>query len=236
MNWASNVDRMLLRTYKHYHAETFFIFTGFALFVSMSRPRSYYVVFMWSIFIFTFIFNMINRMISWIKTHLLFCLFFRVCTITFGLWRGWKMWIIFKYQKFSPRVFLSICLIFCQFQPGVVYKSVAYKKACFSFALISSRESSHTSNNSEPFFEDDLKSEESEDKISKIKESNSISFKMKNQKEQPNLEQTIIGWTKSFIKNNLAKKLLKQKTEMMCAMLHSFNHNFDNNSSSRLFL
>ena len=41
------------------------------------------------------------------------------------------MWIIFKYQKFSLRVLLRICLGFCQFQPGVAYKSVAYKKkAC----------------------------------------------------------------------------------------------------------
>ena len=31
-------------------------------------------------------------------------------------------------QKFSPRVLLSFCLIFCQFQAGVAYKSVAYKK------------------------------------------------------------------------------------------------------------
>ena len=30
------------------------------------------------------------------------------------------------------QVMLSICLIFCQFQPGVAYKSVAYKKACSS--------------------------------------------------------------------------------------------------------
>ena len=39
-----------------------------------------------------------------------------------------KMWAIFKSQKFSLRVLLSIRLIFCQFQPGVAYKSVAYKK------------------------------------------------------------------------------------------------------------
>ena len=33
--------------------------------------------------------------------------------------------------KFSLRVFLIICLIFYRFQPGVPYKSVAYKKkAC----------------------------------------------------------------------------------------------------------
>ena len=33
----------------------------------------------------------------------------------------------FQIEKFSLRVLLSICLIFCQFQPGVAYKSVAYK-------------------------------------------------------------------------------------------------------------
>ena len=36
------------------------------------------------------------------------------------------MWIIFKLQKFSLRVLPSICLVFCQFQPGFTYKSVAY--------------------------------------------------------------------------------------------------------------
>ena len=35
--------------------------------------------------------------------------------------------IIFVCQKFSLMVLLSI---FCQFQPGVAYKSVAYKKEC----------------------------------------------------------------------------------------------------------
>ena len=39
------------------------------------------------------------------------------------------MWILFKQQKFSLRVLLSICLTFCQFQPGVAHKSVAYKKS-----------------------------------------------------------------------------------------------------------
>ena len=34
----------------------------------------------------------------------------------------------FKWQKFSLRLCLSFCLIFYQFQPGVAYKSVAYKK------------------------------------------------------------------------------------------------------------
>ena len=35
--------------------------------------------------------------------------------------------IVFGCQKFSLRVLLSICLIFCQFHPGVGYKSVAYE-------------------------------------------------------------------------------------------------------------
>ena len=34
-------------------------------------------------------------------------------------------------QKFSLIVLLSFCLIFCQFQPGVTYKSVAYKKSVY---------------------------------------------------------------------------------------------------------
>ena len=33
-----------------------------------------------------------------------------------------------KEQKISLRVLLRICLIFGQFQPGVAYNSVAYKK------------------------------------------------------------------------------------------------------------
>ena len=38
------------------------------------------------------------------------------------------MRIIFKCQKFSFRVLLSVCLIFCQFQSGSVYKSGNQKK------------------------------------------------------------------------------------------------------------
>ena len=30
------------------------------------------------------------------------------------------------------RVLLRFCLIFCQYKPGVAYKSAAYKKACNS--------------------------------------------------------------------------------------------------------
>ena len=32
-------------------------------------------------------------------------------------------------------VFPSFYLIFCQFQPGVAYKSIAYKKACIAKKL-----------------------------------------------------------------------------------------------------
>ena len=38
-------------------------------------------------------------------------------------------WIIFKQQKFSLRVLLSICLIFYKLQPGVAYKNVDHKKS-----------------------------------------------------------------------------------------------------------
>ena len=35
-------------------------------------------------------------------------------------------------KRLSVRVLLRFCLIFIQFQPGVAYKSVVYKKACIS--------------------------------------------------------------------------------------------------------
>ena len=84
--------------------------------------RSIYVVSMWFYFCFVFIFIMINSIISWIQTCLFFCLFFRICPVLLDI-----KWMInannFRVSK------VSICLIFCQFQPGVAYKSVAYKKS-----------------------------------------------------------------------------------------------------------
>ena len=48
-------------------------------------------------FFFLFsIFITINHIKSWIQTHLIFCLFFRVRPIIFGWPGGWRMWIIFK--------------------------------------------------------------------------------------------------------------------------------------------
>ena len=84
-------------------------------------------------FIFIFIFIMINRIILWIQTHLFFCLSFIICPYYLGLWRAWGMRIIFKCQKSSLKVLLSICLIFCQFQLAIAYKSAGYKKASSSW-------------------------------------------------------------------------------------------------------
>ena len=38
---------------------------------------------------------------------------------------------IFKYHKSSLRMLLRIFFIFCQFQPSVAYKNVAYKKTMY---------------------------------------------------------------------------------------------------------
>ena len=116
---------MLLNTYKYNHTETLHIFT---IFVSVSTSRSVYAYLRESIFIFVFIFIMINCIISWIQTCLFFCLFFRICPVIVRWYRGCRMPIVFGCQKFSLRILLSICLIFCQFQPGVANKSVAYRK------------------------------------------------------------------------------------------------------------
>ena len=54
--------------------------------------------------------------------------YFLECSVIFRWLCGWRMWIISEQQKISLRVLHSICFIFYQFQPGVAYKSVAYKK------------------------------------------------------------------------------------------------------------
>ena len=90
-------------------------------------------------FIFIFAFIMINHIIPWIKTHLFFSLFLRKCPIIFGWQRVWRMWIIFKWQRFSLRVLLSICLIFSQFLPGIAYKIVVYIKKHVAYWLLAYR-------------------------------------------------------------------------------------------------
>ena len=74
---------------------------------------------------------MINHIISRKQTHL----FFRHFLDCFRLFLNdnmneERMQILFKQQKFSLRVLFGFFLIFCHFQSGVAYKSVAYKKAC----------------------------------------------------------------------------------------------------------
>ena len=71
--------------------------------------RSIYVIYIWLDCLIIFI--VINCIISWIQTYLFFCLFYGICTIIFVL----RMLITFKQQKFSLRLLLSICLIFCVF-------------------------------------------------------------------------------------------------------------------------
>ena len=77
-------------------------------------------------FIFIFIFIMINRKISWIQRNLFSCLFFRICLIILGWWRGWNMRIIFKYQKFNLRVLRSLCLIFANFNLALLINKSVY--------------------------------------------------------------------------------------------------------------
>ena len=70
---------------------------------------------------------MFNRVISWILAHLFFCLFFRICPF-FWMMAWMKNVNNFQITKIQSWVLLNICLIFGQFQPGVAYKSFAYKK------------------------------------------------------------------------------------------------------------
>ena len=90
---------------------------GFSIFMSMS---GYYLCLI-DVIYFSVSFSfplLINHIIS------LKCYFERFISF--------QSWFYFRFVsfQFSVRVLLSFCLIFCQFQPGVTYKSVAYKKAC----------------------------------------------------------------------------------------------------------
>ena len=78
----------------------------FCIFVSMVMSRSILSSFC-DLFFQHFIFITINDIISLTQANLFIG---HVC------------------QKFSLRVLLNFYLTFCQFQPGVAYKSVAYKK------------------------------------------------------------------------------------------------------------
>ena len=79
-------------------------------------------------FIFIFIFIMIDRIISWMQTHLFFCLFSRICPIYFRMKNVNKFSI--SKSSASGRC-LAFAWCFWQFQSGVAYKSAAYKKSVY---------------------------------------------------------------------------------------------------------
>ena len=80
----------------------------FCIFVSMSTSRSInYMIFLSLSFSFSL------QLITWSHQN---------ATLAY---------LGFFYQKFSLRVLLSFCLIFCHFQLGLAYKSVAYKKSVY---------------------------------------------------------------------------------------------------------
>ena len=77
-----------------------------------------------------FIFIMINSIISWIQTHLILFLFFRIWLIILGWWCGWRS------KSSASGCCLAFAWFFCQFQAGVACKSVPYKKPVLSRALL----------------------------------------------------------------------------------------------------
>ena len=105
--------------HKHHHIETLFIFT---IFVSPSKPRSIYVIYM-------IYFSFSPPFSIWKQTHLLFYLFLRMCLILFKWKRGWRMQKNFSKRKSSTSGYcLAFAWFFCQFQ-----HSVAYIKKAFIF-------------------------------------------------------------------------------------------------------
>ena len=82
--------------------------TVFSIFVSCLRQVYLCLIYIIYFSIIIFLFILINHINSLKETILFFGNF---------------------YLTFSHGVLLSFCLIFCQFQPGVAYKSFAYKKS-----------------------------------------------------------------------------------------------------------
>ena len=104
--------------------------------MSISRPKFIYVVAICSFYLFSSSFSsgLIKR--SHECRHLFFCLFFKICPIILdgNVDEECEERIIFKFHKLSLKLPLSICFIFCQFQPGVAYKSITYKNTCFNLS------------------------------------------------------------------------------------------------------
>ena len=101
---------MLLNAYNHHYIEAHFIFTIFA---SMSRPRTIYVVFMWSTFLFYSRFHC-HWLCNLTKTHALaFRTFFRISPIIF--WMITSMKKVNIYISNSKRSASGCCLAFAWF-------------------------------------------------------------------------------------------------------------------------
>ena len=82
MNWDSNVAQKLLNTYKHHHTETLF----YLLYLCPCLDLGLFLPYLRDLFfIFVLIFIMINCVILWINTHLLFCLF--VENMSYYFWK-----------------------------------------------------------------------------------------------------------------------------------------------------
>ena len=84
-------------------------------------------------FIFNLIFIIIGHIISFKQTYLLFIHFFFNISNYFWMITWMKKAKKFQIAKVQLQVLLSCCLIFYQFQPSIVYKSVAYKKIVYTF-------------------------------------------------------------------------------------------------------
>ena len=57
--------------------------------------------------------------------------------ISVSISESWSIYVLFMWSAFSLSFLfllqlINFCLVFCQFQPGVAYKSVAHKKKCVS--------------------------------------------------------------------------------------------------------
>ena len=84
-----------------------------------------------------FIFITINQVISW-KKHFFFRTTFRISPFIFGWHLGCTKWV--SNSKSSPvKVLLSFCLVFCQFEAGLAYKSVGYEKNVWMFRAYGGR-------------------------------------------------------------------------------------------------
>ena len=103
----------------------------------MSRPRNIYVVSLWSNFHFQSHFRWHYYHIKSLKqTHLFFAHF-----LEYFLFLNDNLDEEREYfsnsESSASGMLLSVCLIFCQFQPGVAYKSVTNKKKCAAWTVLS---------------------------------------------------------------------------------------------------